>query len=718
VNYKDILAKLLATENLSVVHENVPTAAFNVKERVLTLPVWDDMQDFTYDHLVGHEVGHALYTPAEGLHDAVSERGPAFKSFLNVIEDARIEKLIQRKYPGLRREFVKSYRKMLADGFFGGDVDEINDMRLIDRINTYFKCGVSAKIRLSADEMKWVREIETLETWEQVVDLANRLFDSEEEQYKQEQENIKIPVPGEDGDEDGEEESSFYGESLDGDIDEEDDLFDEGESINDDVPYSEMNSSPLSSKTDESLRQSILKEHSSDVEVTNINVGTVDPTPFIIGYKKLLEETSDLNKMFRYSLSWELTNGKLNLDPVANSLYTKFMANNKKTINYLVKEFEMKKSATNYSRSYIAKTGVIDPVKMNTYRYNDDIFRKVNITPDGKNHGMIMYLDWSGSMCKDLYNTVEQTLNLVYFCRQVNIPFRVYSFTNGYDDPNIDYNVRTVEDNLFNETLSNIDDFSIYPDRKFRLMELFSNKMNKNQFARMTKVLLTISRYIEYVEEPYKLSGTPLDQSIVLAGQITRKFLKSNPVDIINTIFLTDGDSHAPTIKLSKQYNDTKYCYTEYLDSLLPYRFSEQELKRVVLHDPVTKRSYTITRDTVTKQLLKLYKDQTGSTVIGYRLMEPNRHAFLRSFARNRRDENKVAEYYEDFKKQNYVNIKGQGYDKFFVLKGGKNLQTSNNSFQVSEDAKKGDISRAFRNANKKRLVSRSMLNEFIAEVA
>ncbi len=36
------------------------------------------MKDYTYDHLVGHEVGHALYTPLDGLHDAVSDKGSAY----------------------------------------------------------------------------------------------------------------------------------------------------------------------------------------------------------------------------------------------------------------------------------------------------------------------------------------------------------------------------------------------------------------------------------------------------------------------------------------------------------------------------------------------------------------------------------------------------------------------------------------------------------------
>ena len=143
---KSTIAKLLATENITVVQDQVRTASFDVKHRILTLPMWADIATSTQDHLIGHEVGHALYTPLDGWHDATCGNGPAFKTFLNVIEDARIEKLIQRKYPGLRTTFIKSYKHLLESGFFGADLDHINSGKLIDRINTYFKCGGSAGV--------------------------------------------------------------------------------------------------------------------------------------------------------------------------------------------------------------------------------------------------------------------------------------------------------------------------------------------------------------------------------------------------------------------------------------------------------------------------------------------------------------------------------------------------------------------------------------------
>ena len=96
---------------------------------------------------------------------------------------------------------------------------------------------------------------------------------------------------------------------------------------------------------------------------------------------------------------------------------------------YLVKEFEMKKSATAYKRATTSKTGIIDPLKLSSYKYNDDIFKKLTILPDAKNHGMIMLLDWSGSMCDVIKQTIDQLLNLVWFCQKINIPYEVYFFT-------------------------------------------------------------------------------------------------------------------------------------------------------------------------------------------------------------------------------------------------------------------------------------------------
>ena len=53
---KSLLAKLMATENIRVEHKNIPTGAFDLKNRVLYLPMFKYMTGDIYDLLVSHEV--------------------------------------------------------------------------------------------------------------------------------------------------------------------------------------------------------------------------------------------------------------------------------------------------------------------------------------------------------------------------------------------------------------------------------------------------------------------------------------------------------------------------------------------------------------------------------------------------------------------------------------------------------------------------------------
>ena len=88
----------------------------------------------------------------------------------------------------------------------------------------------------------------------------------------------------------------------------------------------------------------------------------------------------------------------------------------------------MRKAADLYSRISVSKTGVIDTNKLHSYKYNDDIFRRLATVPQGKNHGFIMFLDWSGSMHGNLKYTMKQLFALTMFCKRVQIPFEVYLF--------------------------------------------------------------------------------------------------------------------------------------------------------------------------------------------------------------------------------------------------------------------------------------------------
>jgi hypothetical protein len=71
------------------------------------------------------------------------------------------------------------------------------------------------------------------------------------------------------------------------------------------------------------------------------------------------------------------------------------------------------------------------------------------LTPKGKSHGLMLLLDKSGSMSRNMPGSIEQILVLAMFCRKVNIPFVVYGFGNSHsafrEDRKIDPKTDNVE---------------------------------------------------------------------------------------------------------------------------------------------------------------------------------------------------------------------------------------------------------------------------------
>lgn len=176
MNSVDLTAKLLANENITVVRSNVSTASFDIKSRVLTLPQWKDMSPEQEQMLVGHEVGHALYTTEE-YSDSIKDQ-MSLMGYLNVIEDVRIEKLMKREYPGIRKVMAEGYRQLNEKDFFGiSKIPDLSSLNLIDRINLYFKAGYQCGVRFTAEEKVLVDAVERTETVTQVIDLAKQVYD-------------------------------------------------------------------------------------------------------------------------------------------------------------------------------------------------------------------------------------------------------------------------------------------------------------------------------------------------------------------------------------------------------------------------------------------------------------------------------------------------------------------------------------------------------------
>ena len=204
---KGTLAKCLATENLIIEHKKVPTASFDVDRRVLTLPAWDRASEVVYDLLVGHEVGHALYT--DNI-DWTIDYPEVPKDFVNVLEDVRVERLMKKKYPGLSRTFYNGYNDLNNDDFFLTKDEDLNTLSFIDRINLYYKIGAFHAIEFSDEENLFVTRAIQTETFEEVLNLSREIVEFVKAKQKESQ---SIPAPLAGNSEGGEEETQQSSDS-------------------------------------------------------------------------------------------------------------------------------------------------------------------------------------------------------------------------------------------------------------------------------------------------------------------------------------------------------------------------------------------------------------------------------------------------------------------------------------------------------------------------
>ena len=409
---KDQLAKLLATEDLIVEHKNVSTASFDVDKRVLVLPTWDRASNNVYDLLVGHEVGHALYTPNEDL-----SKFKAPQTYINVTEDARIEKLIKRKFPGLAKSFYRGYWELNEKDFFGVEDEGIENLAFIDRINLYFKGNID--IQFTDEEKVFVKKTGNTETFEEACNIAEEIYS-----YSKTTSQKNASISQEESDDADSELPDYIDSDLNnGDNDDTEDGEDnkgKGDNGTDDgrpelgkdtTEYESGGNKfemPEEGITDRNL-QDRLEELISDnvsetvyLEIPDVNLDSVIvSTETIWGYfdKKIndrIEYCKEANFEFH------------GMDK-SDDEYRTFKKSAQKEVNYLVKEFECKKAASSYARTATARTGVLDTKNLHTYRFNEDIFKKISVIPEGKNHGLIFILDWSGSM----YNVIEDTVKTI-----------------------------------------------------------------------------------------------------------------------------------------------------------------------------------------------------------------------------------------------------------------------------------------------------------------
>ena len=701
---KGTLAKLLATEDLTVEHRQVSTASFDVNSRVLTLPIWKDASETVYDLLVGHEVGHALYTPNIPID--------APKGFVNVIEDARIERMMKYTYPGLKKSFFEGYRELWHKDFFGVADENISDLAFIDRINLYFKGA--PEIEFNDEEKVWVNRVESTKTFDDVLQLSRELYKWAEEQ----QEAKEAPIP----------------EQLDIDWDNptsgnemEQEIQPEGDS-----EKGPKNDKPISQMTDEEMDE--LEDRMYDDEIGGTD-GSADETESITD--KALQEALE-TLVDEEAKEWKyLTLPKINLKETvvpyktvqeeldfgfygrachdkgyhdyyfecleyAEDSYKQYKKDAQRSVNYLVKQFEMKKSAAEYKRAATSKTGVLDTQSLYKYKLSDDIFKRVTVVPEGKNHGLVFYLDWSGSMSSILLDTLKQTYNLVWFCRKAQIPFRVYAFQNGWERHDLHPGIKE-EENVLSFCTG------------FKLFEFFSSQQNKQSLEKSMRLVYTQAfamggHRLQCVNE-YNLGGTPLGEAVLCSRKIVEQLKKVEKVEKVNIVCLTDGESNP------MQYN--RKCKDYYYETDQIRSTTLAMGTKYILRDPQTgyTREFKPSPYLTTQQIVSFFREITDFNWIGIRICDKN--AMKRSL--------RILDYEDadrmekQWTKERFSAVKKLlGYTEAFFIpcqgmgEGTQDLEVK----QKGEVATRAELNRAFKKHMGSKMTNKTILNKFVEQIA
>ena len=792
-NQKDSLARLMATENLTIVHRKVPTAYFDLKNRLLCCPILkEDISSELYDLFMGHEVSHALHTPFEGVHSAVT-KNRTLKGYLNVVEDVRIERFIKDKYPGLRKSFFKAYNELMEMDFFGVKGRDLNkECSLIDKINLITKCGSRVNITLSKEEQFFLDWSMKCQTWEEVEECATAIYEwSKENETRTEVDEKLVPQMFDTGDEEeGEEdfedyeenegEESFNDSYSDSEEEEEDNLPEveqettgSGEEESDEGEEETENEKPtgsIASKGNpaeasdfddkDGARESITEHNAHNNEEMFISDSNYTKYQVELGerfkeanyFKDYVTSYKELNKLFesfhedKNDYGSEYKEASLGR---AKWTAKKIEQKNKAVVMHMAKEFEMRQTAQRAVHSFSGKTGKLDMNRLAKYQIVDDVFKRVTYMPDGKNHGVNILVDWSGSICGEVMDILEQAYILTMFCRKVNIPHRVYLFSDAYR--------RDTEREWRSDNSTLIELFSSeMTGREYKKAVVwFSSIYNEYLYEKLgytwgrgwEKKIQKYDEWYRGYQKPYfkddgygnhmggyidipreylptqmQLGGTPLDQALVASRTLLKDFIKNYGIEKSILTVITDGYSHSAR-SLEKKDDEYESEREQRGDA---DRWDTKHVREII--DPYSRRVYPLQEAErysggssfkITQNLLHWLSKETGTVITGYFVCgKKNEAVQVIREAELVHYETDTDEAWRQARKGGFV-MDSHGYNKLFIT-AASNLGVEGSDELDDElvDAKKTKVLAAFKKNQKSKTTSRVLTNEFIKEIA
>jgi hypothetical protein len=639
-----ILARLLASQNLKVVHNSeTQTAYFDLAQRTLVLPCWDVSRS-VYDFLVGHEVGHAKHTPSARWKDAAIEIGGTAgariaQDFINVVEDARIERQMKREFPGLRSDFAAGYKTLHEDmDIFQIKGKNLGSLRLIDRLNLHYKIGIhcGVEIPFTDEERVFLDRISEMgdgeRGFEDAVKIAADLFKREQQRKRDledengngnaggegnDQEQGSEAAQGDKGSDQQKQKSSGKGDGTEdgkrkGTEDSAEDDTDDGSTAEsregekggedqkskgnepsaqgEEQGEQELPDAPSTVGAMESAMHRFINQKLVEEE---IKVRAINPAKVVVGVEKFIDLC---DKGICIGDTLKTVPSPSVVESAAADAFKRVSNENKRGVEFMVKRFEVKRAARNFARQTSAKSGRISTRLLSKYKFSEDIFDRVTIKRDEKNHGIVILLDWSGSMSCMLNDTISQLVALIMFCRRVGIPAEVYFFSSQYSEfcedlfiknnPNLpktkDYRgnetaVRRTDltrwgggtkgitwdsesethaftDHVFNLPQGTVAQGGYALLTPFSLIKVYDQNMDQRKMVRSLGRLILLGNLVStgsiratdnknlfLADDRLNLGSTPLDESILAMREIVNNFRKSSnsKVTFVN---LTDGE--------------------------------------------------------------------------------------------------------------------------------------------------------------------------------
>lgn len=666
---KSILAKLLATENVSIQYGNYATASFDLESRTLHIPQWDFDCKGLLDLLISHEVGHALWTPTAGWHSAKDDVPGIPRSYINIIEDIRIEKLVQRKYPGLVRSFKLGYAELLNRDFFGLEGQDLAAMSFMNRVNVKSKARDLMEVPFYGDEVELFAECLAVETWEDVLAVCRKLVDyaesDREEQNRQqdasgegegEGEEQQMETSGQESDEEGDESAEAPGAGGE----ESDEEGDESESSTPEQSNEggEYDEDKHRVETDENFRKnedSLVDTHGRGRVPTVFQVGDESQVQHF-SYKTLIEDRK------QPAFTW--------IEKYVGD-FDEYRRENRGFAGLMAKEFEMRKAAKQNLRASTAKTGMIDVNKLHSYKYNDDIFARMTSIPNAKNHGLMMLVDYSGSMAEILPKVLKQVLALVSFCKKVNIPFEVYGFTGGWAGSSSENNVLDLQN--------------------LKMYHIFSSKMTRQEYETAFHQVWQQSELYYFRNQPEALGSTPLHEALAIWPKMLREFKATTKVEKVINVVMTDGGPND-----IGNFSASAYAL-------------EIEGRLVKVRDRRMSKGFRL----IMEQMEDIRQNIEGVTNIGY-FIDPNTYnlsGWAHQFSNIEYDE-----FQTQMRANRFVNVDVKGFDAYFIMKVDRKSTGVTDKVDTT-DMNLNQIKNSFKKVSKSKKTQRVLATQFAAVI-